>query len=170
MGARCDQPGEMRHIDHEQGTDIIGNSAEAGEIDDARIGGATGDNQLRLMLFGQRLDLIIVDQMVFAAHAILHGVEPFARHRRRRAVGQVTARVQAHAEDGRAGLGQRQHHRAIGLRPRMRLDIGKAAAEQRLRPLDRQRFHRVGRRTALIIAPSRIALGIFVGEYRSLRL
>ena len=73
---------------------------------------------LGLMLLGERLDLVEIDQIVVAANAILDGVEPFARHRRLGAVGEVAAGVEAHAEDGVAGLGQRQHHRAIGLRAR----------------------------------------------------
>ena len=62
------------------------------------------------------------------------------------------------------GLSQRQHHRAIGLRARMRLDVGEAAAEQLLGALDRQRLDLVRRRAALIVALARIAFGIFVGE------
>ena len=90
--------------------------------------------------------------------------------RRLGAVGQVAAGVEAHAHDRVAGLGQRQHHRAVGLRARMRLDVGEAAAEQLLGALDRQRLDRVRRRAALIVAAARIALGIFVGEHRALRL
>src|SRR6185369_1536706 len=52
----------------------------------------------------------------------------------------------------------------------MRLDVGELAAEQLLRPFDRQRLDRVGRSAALIVAAARIALGIFVGEHGALRL
>ena len=68
------------------------------------------------------------------------------------------------------GLEQRQHHRAIGLRAGVRLDVGEAAAEQFLGALDRQRLDRVRRRAALVVAAAGIALGIFVGEDRALRL
>ena len=54
--------------------------------------------------------------------------------------------------------------------PRMRLDVGEAAAEQLLGALDRQRLDRIRRRAALIVAAARIAFGIFVGEHRALRL
>ena len=122
-----------------------------------------------LMLLGQPLDLVEVDQMIVVADAILDGVEPLARLGRRSAVGQVAAGGEAQAHDRVAGLEQRQHHRAIGLRARMRLDVGEAAAEQLLGALDRQRLDRVGRRAALIVAAARIAFGIFVGEHRALR-
>ena len=75
--ARGNEPGEMRHVDHQIGADGIGDGAETREIDDARIGGAAGDDQGRLMLLGQPLDLVIVDAMIVLAHAVLHGIEPF---------------------------------------------------------------------------------------------
>ena len=168
--ARGDQPGEMRHVDQQQRAHLVGDCAEAGEIEMARIGRAAGDDQLGPMLLGQPLDLVEVDQMVVAAHAVLDGVEPFARLGRRRAVGEVTAGGEAHAQDRVAGLQQRQHHRAIGLRARVRLDVGEAAAEQLLGALDGQGLDRVRRPAALVIAPPRIAFGIFVGQHRALRL
>ena len=170
MLARRDQPGEMRHVDEQQRADLVADRAEAGEIEVARIGRAAGDDQLGPMLLRQPLDLVEIDEMVVRADAILDGVEPFARLRGRRAVGQVAAGGEAHAHDRVAGLGQRQHHRAIGLRARVRLDVGEAAAEQLLGALDRQRLDRVRRPAALIVAAARIAFRIFVGEDRALRL
>ena len=82
-----DEPGEMGHVDHEIGADGVGDGAEAREVDDARIGRAAGDDQSRLVLLGQALDLVIVDEVVVFAHAILHGVEPFAGEVRRRRHG-----------------------------------------------------------------------------------
>ena len=52
----------------------------------------------------------------------------------------------------------------------MRLDIGEAAVEQLLGAFDRQRFGDVDILTAAIVAPARIALGIFVGQHRALGL
>ena len=57
MRAAGDQPGEMRHVDHQIGADPVGDRAEPGEIDDARIGAAAGDDQPRPVLLGQTLDL-----------------------------------------------------------------------------------------------------------------
>ena len=50
MRAAGDQAGEMRHVDHQIGADLVGDLAEAREVPDARIGGAAGDDQLRLVL------------------------------------------------------------------------------------------------------------------------
>ncbi len=71
MHAAGDQPGEMRHVDHEISADLVGDLAEAGEIDHPRIGRAAGDDQLGLVLGGQPLDLVEVDLLGVAAHAVL---------------------------------------------------------------------------------------------------
>ena len=68
------------------------------------------------------------------------------------------------------GLQQRQEHAPVGLRAGMRLDVGEAAAEQLLGALDRQRLGDVDELAAAVVAPARIALGIFVGQHRALRL
>ena len=110
------QARKMRHIDEESRANFISDSAEPGEIDNARIGRAAGDDDRRAVLFGQSFDFVKVDQVGVCMHAILHSVEPFARHRGLGAVGQVTACIKAHAKYRVARLSQREHHRAIGLR------------------------------------------------------
>ncbi len=93
-----DQPGEMRHVDHQIGADLVGDRAKPGEIDDPGIGAAAGDDQLRLVLLGLALDLVEIDAGVLGAHAIADRVEPLARQIGRRAVRQVAAGRQRHAE------------------------------------------------------------------------
>ena len=91
MRAAGDEAGKMRHIDHQPGADLVSYAAEAGKVDLARHGGAPGDDQLGLVFDRQRLDLIIVDQVVLLAHAVLDGVEPLARLIGGSAMGQVAA-------------------------------------------------------------------------------
>ena len=170
MHARRHQPGEMRHIHHERGADAVGDLAETGEIEEARIGRPTGDDELRPVLVGEFSDPVVVDQVVVLAHAVLDRVEPFAGERRRRAVGEMTAGRQRQAEDRVAGFEQRHHDGRVRLRPRMGLDIGEAAAEQLLGPLDRQTLGNIDMIAAGIVAAGRIAFGIFVGEHRTLGL
>ena len=165
-----DEPGKVRHINHEGGTHLIGNGAKLGEVDVARIGRSAGDDQGRAMLLCKRCNLLKVDQIVIAADAVLDCVEPFARHCGLCAVRQVAAGVETHSQDGVTGFGQRQHHRAIGLSTGMRLDVGEAAVEQLFGALDRQRLDRVRRSAALIVTSPGIALGIFVGQHRALGL
>ena len=74
------------------------------------------------------------------------------------------------AHEGVAGLHQRQEDALIGLAAGIRLDIGEAAVEQSAGALDRQLLGDVDELAAAVIAPARIALGIFVGHHRALRL
>ena len=113
---------------------------------------------------------LVVEQPVLAAHAVLHRAEPFARQVGRGAVGQVAAGGQAHAEDGVARLQQRQEHRLVGLRAGVRLHVGEAAVEQLLGAVDGQLLGHVDVLAAAVVAPAGIALGVFVGQHRALRL
>ena len=57
MLATGNQTGYMGHIDHQVSADFVSDLAEALPVPDARIGGATGDDQLGLVragLFGNR--------------------------------------------------------------------------------------------------------------------
>ena len=120
------------------------------------------------MLDRQRFDLGKIDEMIVSVDAILDRVEPFPRHGGARAVRQVTTGVEAHPKDCLAGLDQREHHGRIGLRARMRLDVGETAIEQLLGALDGECLDCIRRGAALIVALAGIALGIFVGEHRAL--
>ena len=163
-----DQTGEMCHVDHQIRADAIGDRAEAGKIDGARIGAATGDDQPRPMLFGLPLHFVEIDARVVGAYTIRHGVKPLARQIGRRTVRQMTAGGERHAEDRVAGLEQRQKHRLVRLCAGMRLHIGKAATEQLLGALDRQPLCDIDEFAATVIAAAGIALGVFVGQQRTL--
>jgi len=109
--------GEVRHINVQDCTDFIGNFAEAFEVNLARDRRPTGDNHRGLVLDGQRLDLIVINQVRIFRHAVLNGVKPLARQVRPRAVGQVTTRGEVHTQHGIAGFDRREHHGLVCLRP-----------------------------------------------------
>jgi hypothetical protein len=81
----------------------------------------------------------------------------------------VPARIQRHTHDGIAGLEEREHHRAVRLRARMRLNVGELGLEQRPYAVDGERFDPVHVLAAAVVAPGRIALCIFVRQHRALR-
>ena len=118
----------------------------------------------------QALQLVVVQQPVVPPHAVLHGAEPFAGQVRRGAMRQVAAGGEAHAEDRVAGLQQRQEHRLVRLRAGVRLHVGEAAVEQLLGAVDRELLGDVDVVAAAVVAPAGIALGVFVGQHRALRL
>ncbi len=170
IDATGDQARIVGHVDHEVGPDTVGDLAEAFEVDVAAVGRGPGEDQLGLLLFGHLGDVVIVDQMIALADLVGHRPEPFAGLVGGRAVGQVTAAGQIHAEEGVAGRQQGLEHRLVGLGPRVRLDVGEGAAEQGLGALAGEVFGDVDIFAAAIVAAARIALGIFVGQDGALRL
>src|SRR5262245_54147067 len=56
-----DEAGEMRHVDEEFGTNLIGNFAEAAEIDETRIGRSAGDDHLWPVFARELCHLVEVD-------------------------------------------------------------------------------------------------------------
>ena len=107
---------------------------------------------------------------VVAVDAVGNRLEPAARHVDRRAVGQVAACGEVETHECVARLHQRQEHALVGLAARVRLNVGEAAVEQLAGPLDRELFGDVDELAAAVVAPARIAFGIFVGHHRALRL
>ena len=91
------QPGEVCHVGEKGGADRIGNRAEAGEVDRAGIGRAAADDEPGPVLVCQALDLAHVDE-ARGIGAVADRVEPFARQVGRRAVAQMAAGVERHAQ------------------------------------------------------------------------
>ena len=68
------------------------------------------------------------------------------------------------------GPDQGVHHRGVGLRAGVRLDVGVPGAEQGLDPVDRELLDHVNVLAAAVVALARVALGVLVGQHRTLRL
>ena len=108
--------------------------------------------------------------MIVLAHAVGNDLEPFTGHVDRRAVRQVTARIEVEPHEGVAGLQQRQENRLVHLAAGVGLNIGEFAVEQLLGAFDRQLLGDIHELAAAIVALAWIALGVFVGHDRPLRL
>ena len=81
---------------------------------------------------------------------------------------QVTAFGEAHAHDRVARLGEGHQHRLVGLRTRIRLDVGAVGAEQGLEAIDRNLLDHVDVLATAVVALAGIAFGIFVGQLGAL--
>ena len=79
-------------------------------------------------------------------------------------VGQVAAMRQVQAQNGIARLQHRRIRRGVGLRAGVRLHVHMLAAENLQGPVARQVLHHVGILAAAVVAPPRVALGIFIRE------
>jgi hypothetical protein len=122
------------------------------------------------VLNGESLDFVVVDQPGGDVDTVLHGVVQLARRRHFGTVGQVAAVGQAHAEQGIAGLQQRQINRAVGRRPGVRLNVGVIGTEQQLGAIDRQLLDLIHMLAATVVTLAGIALGILVGQAAALSL
>ena len=137
-----DQAGDVRHVHDHRRADAPGDFGDAREVDDARIGAGADHDHLRLVLVGQPRELVVVDPLVVLANAVRDDRVELAGEIQRMAVRQMPAVREVHAEDGVAGLEQRQIHAHVGLRAGVRLHVGVLGAEQRLGAADRQRSRR----------------------------
>ncbi|MGF6960051.1 hypothetical protein QFZ97_005981 [Paraburkholderia youngii] len=87
-----------------------------------------------------------------------------------RAVRQMPARVERHAEHRIARLRQCEHHRAVCLRAGMRLHVGELRVEQSLDTIERERLDLVDVFATAVVALARIPFRVFVGQHRALRV
>jgi hypothetical protein len=122
------------------------------------------------VLEGQRLDLGHIDPQVRFAHVVGDHVVELAGKVDLHAVRQVSAVGQAQAHDGVARVQQCEHGGGVGLGAGVRLDVGELRAEQCLHAVDGQLLHHVNVLAAAVVALARVALGVLVGEDRTLRL
>src|SRR5580704_2903735 len=169
IDAGGDEAGIVRHIDHEEGANLVGHLAEARPVDVTRVGRSAGHDQPGLLLARHRFHLLVVDQVAVGLDAVRHDLEPLARLVGRRAVCEMAALVECHAHEFVAGLQQRHEYRLVGLRAGVRLHVGERAVEQLAGAVDGELFGLVDFLAAAVVAPAGIALGVFVGEHRARR-
>src|SRR5581483_6840118 len=147
--------------------DAIGGLADAREVDHARIRARANHDHLRLMFVGEAIELVVIDPLVLFFHAVRDDRVQLAGKIQWMPMREVAAVRQVHAEDGVAGLEQREVHRHVRLRARMRLHVGMLGAEQCLRPRDGGALDDVDVLAAAVIAATRVAFGVFVREHRT---
>ena len=141
--------------------------AERLGVDDAGVGGGAGDDHLRPLAHGEVADLVVVDALVARRDAVGDEVVEAARDVDRRAVGEVAAVVEAHAQHRVAGLEQGEVDADVGVGARVGLHVGVLGAEQRLHPVAGEVLDLVDDLVAAVVALARVALGVLVGEHRA---
>ncbi len=93
-----DQTGEVRHVDHQRGADLVGDLAHLGEVHPARVGRVAGHQDQRLELARGGGDGGVVEQPGLGVGAVAALVEHLAGDVRPEAVGEVAARIERHPE------------------------------------------------------------------------
>ena len=76
--AARDQAGDVRDVGDQHGADLLGDLRERREVDRARDGRATAEDQLRPLRQREVTHLVEVDAAGVLAHAVLHRAEPLA--------------------------------------------------------------------------------------------
>src|ERR1039457_2491930 len=65
MRTSSDEPGKVRHVNQIERGHLVGNLAHAGEVNSARVGAASADDQLRALLYGELFQFVVVDGFRF---------------------------------------------------------------------------------------------------------
>ena len=110
-----DESGEMSHVHHQVGASLIGDCAEAGEVDGAGIGRAASDNQLWPLAQREVADLVEVDALAVPGDAVSGDVVIAPRQCRWVPVADVAARSNVHGEDLVAEPQQAEQDAGIGI-------------------------------------------------------
>ena len=157
-----DQAGEMGHVDHEKGPDLVGDFFESGEIQDPGIGRRTTPQQFRSRFICELLDGVVVEESGLRGDTVLDRVVVQTRDTDVGAVREVPAAGQGHAHDTVPGFGQRHVDGLVRRRAGVRLHVDVLGAEQKLRPLDGQRLDFVDLLLTLVVPPAGVPLGVLV--------
>ena len=158
------QAGKMRHVDQQLGPDLIGDVAEATEIENPRIGRSTSNNHLRPMFVREPFHLVEVDPVIVASHAVRNGFEPAPRHVDGRAMGEMAAGGEVEAHEGVAR--RHQCHEGGGVRrgARVRLDVCESTSEKLGNAFDGKAFCHIDMLASAVIAPPRQAFRVLIGQ------
>ena len=167
VDARGDEPGDVRHVDHEDGAHLVGDLAEASEVDGARVGRVARDDDLRPPLAGNRGDDLVVELLGLGVETVRGEVIELRGEVDLAAVCEVPALVEAEAHDVVAGRQQGSVRLHVGAGARVGLDIGVFDAEQLLGAVDGELLGDVDELAAAVVAAAGVALGVLVGERRA---
>ena len=165
MRARGNEAGDVGHVHHEVGAHLMRDLGHAREVNRAGIGGSAADDDLRanlLRLFKKR---VVVDDLGHGIDAVGFRMVELAREVCRAAVGEVAAVVEAHTQNGVAGLDQREVRRQVRVRTGMGLDVRELRAVELAGAIAREIFHDVDLLATAVIALARIAFRVLVGEH-----
>ena len=161
------QSGGVSHVNHQQGTHLVGNLAHALVVPLAAVGRAAADNQLRLVLHGQLLHLVVVHAARLLVQVVAYGLIEDATGVHQRAVREVTAVSQVQTHERVARLQHGQQHGGVGLSAGVGLHVGIFGIEELADALDGQLLNLVDHLAAAVVALAGIALGILVRQVRA---
>ena len=170
MIASCNEASDVSHVHHEVSTNFMSDFRETLEINRARVGRSTRNNDLRALLLRLLLERIVVNCLGLRVNAIGTDFVELAREIDRAAVREMTAVVEAHSQDFIARLDERKVGRKVGIRARMWLHICEVCIEKLACAVARDVLDDVDVHAAAVVPLPRVTLGIFIRANASHRL
>src|SRR6185436_7923648 len=125
------QSGDVRHVDEEQGADAVGDLGEAREVDRAGVGRGARDDELRPDLGGDGGQRLVVDALRLPIDAVGVNLVHPAGEVHGRAVGEMPAVGEVHAQDPVARVEHAEvgGHVRLPARVRLHVDVLRAGEE-----------------------------------------
>ena len=105
----------MSHVNHQQGTDFIGDFAHTGIVPFTAVSTATTDNQLGLVFLGKLLHLVVIYTASLFVQIVAYGLVENTRRVDQRTVRKVTTVVKVQTHEHVAWLQYGQQYGGIGL-------------------------------------------------------
>ena len=170
MQSGGDEAREVCHVNPELGSDFVGDLLHGLEVFDTRVGAPAADDHGRVGFERALADDFRVDAEGFGIDSVGFGMVEASGEVDFHAVGEVSAMVEGEAEHGVARLDERLVDGCIGLCAGVRLHVDVFGAEQALGAFAGDGFDLVNLLAAAVVAASRIAFGILVGQHGALRL
>ena len=164
MFSRRHKTGNVCHIHHEVSAHFVGYFPETLEVDGSGISACSRENEFGLALLCDTLDLVVIYHAGFLVHTVRHDIEIFTGNIHGRAVAEVSAVRQIHAQHGIAGLNEREEYGKVRACSAVRLHVCEVCAEQLFSPFDRQIFRHIHEFASAVISLTGITFRILVGE------
>ena len=160
----------MGHVDDQGGVHLVGDLAEPGKIKVTGVAGPAGEDHLWTMPVGERRHFVHVHEPVVTPNVVGEGLVVAPGEGLGRAMGRVPPMAEVEAEHDVAGIAQRVQHGGVGVRTRVRLDIGVIRTEKSLGALDGKTLDLVDPFARVVVAVPGIAVRVLRRQDRPLRL
>ena len=170
MQSRGDESREVCHVNPELGSDLVGDLLHGLEIFDTRVGTPATDDHGRVGFERTLADDFRVNAEGFGVDSVGFGMVETPGEVDLHTVGKVSAMVECEAEHGVTRLDERLVDGCVGLRAGVGLHVDVFGAEQALGAFAGDGFDLVDLLAAAVVAASRIAFGILVGQHGALCL
>ena len=164
------EAGDVRDVRQQVCADFASDLAHALEINGARIGAGTDSDHLRLVFTRHLGELVVIDALVVFADAVMDDLKEFTGEIGLVAVRQMAPVRKVHGQHfvSRFEDGEIAGH--VGLAAGVGLDVDVIGAEDPARAVNGKLLDDIHIFATTVPAFTRVTLGIFVGEHRTLRL